>query len=81
MSSVNDEVLKFAMEAISVGTLLESMELQIKHKDMQGRCNNCSLDFDITLDLPKCPQCDSEDFELLPDPPLLLEQIEFDVEK
>ncbi len=29
---------------------------------------------------PKCPKCGSEDFDLLPDAPLLLEQIEFQTE-
>lgn len=80
LNAVNDEVLCFAFEAIVKGTACEGMKLEIEHKPMQGRCKNCEQNFEIELCHPKCPKCNSEDFELLPDAPLVLETIEFETE-
>ena len=80
LNVINDEVLCFAFEAIARGTPCEGMKLEIEHKPMQGRCKNCNQSFDIEFRCPKCPKCSSEDFDLLPDAPLLLEQIEFQTE-
>jgi Zn finger protein HypA/HybF involved in hydrogenase expression len=76
----NDEVLCFAFDAIAKGTSCEGIKLEIEHKPMQGQCKNCNERFDFKLNCPKCPKCDSEEFDLLPDAPLLLEQIEFEME-
>jgi len=78
--AINDEALCFAFEAIAKGTPCEGLKLQIEYKPLQGRCRSCSLSFDVDSSLPKCPKCGSEDFELLPDAPLLLEEIEFQTE-
>ena len=80
LNAVNDEVLRFAFEAIAKGTQCESVELEIEHKPMQGKCRKCEKCFDIEFSLPKCSACGSEDFELLPDQPMLLEEIEFETE-
>jgi len=80
LNAINDEVLCFAFEAIARGTPCEGMKLEIEHKPMQGRCKNCNQSFDVEFRCPKCPKCGSEDFDLLPDAPLLLEQIEFQTE-
>lgn len=77
---INDEALSFAFEAIAKGTPCENLKLEIEHKPIEGRCKNCGRTFDISGSAVRCAQCDSEDFELLPDAPLLLEEIEFDVE-
>jgi hydrogenase nickel incorporation protein HypA/HybF len=78
LNAVNDEILCFAFEAAAKDTLCEGVRLQIEHKEIQARCKNCKQNFDIKLSNPKCPECGSEDFELLPDAPLLLEEIEFE---
>ena len=75
--TINDEVLCFAFEAITKGTACEGMKLEIEHKPIRGRCRNCNENFNVDLSSVRCPKCDSEDFELLPDEPLLLEEIEF----
>ncbi len=80
LNAVNDEVLCFAFEAVSKGTACEGMKLEIEHKPMQGRCKNCNQSFEIELRHPECSKCSSEDFELLPDAPLVLETIEFEAE-
>jgi len=78
--AINDEALRFAFEVITKGTACEGLKLKIEHKPIQGRCKNCNQNFDMVLSKPRCPKCDSEDFELLPDAPLILEEIEFQSE-
>jgi len=79
-NAINDELLCFALEAIAKGTCCEGLKLEIEHKPIRAKCKNCKQDFDIELTSPRCQQCESEDFELLPDAPLVLEQIEFETE-
>ncbi len=80
LSAVNDEILCFAFEAVAKDTPCEGMKLQIEHKPLKAKCRSCNRDFEVELSKPKCSQCDSEDFELLPDEPLLLEEIEFETD-
>ena len=80
LNAVNDEVLSFAFEALSPGTPCEGMTLRIEHKPMQAKCKGCGGTFAVTLSNPQCPDCQSDDFELLPDAPLVLEEIEFEKE-
>ena len=80
LNAINDEVLCFAFEAIAKGTACEGMKLEVEHKPMQGRCKNCDETFGIELSCPSCPTCGSEEFDLLPDAPLVLEEIEFETE-
>jgi hydrogenase nickel incorporation protein HypA/HybF len=80
LNAINDEVLRFAMEAIAKGTVCEGLKLEIEHKPMQGRCKNCYEVFDIDFHRPGCTKCGGEDFELLPDAPLVLEEIELQTE-
>jgi hydrogenase nickel incorporation protein HypA/HybF len=80
LNAINDEVLAFAFEAISRETVCEGMTLQVEHKPMQARCGQCGQTFAFRLSEARCPHCGKEDFELLPDAPLVLEEIEFDKE-
>jgi hydrogenase nickel incorporation protein HypA/HybF len=77
LNPVNDEVLCFAFEAIAKGTACEDVKLQIEHKPLRGRCKSCNRQFDVELSHPRCSQCGGGDFELLPDAPLVLEEIDF----
>ena len=81
LNAINDEVLCFAFEAIAKGTTCEGLKLEVEHKPMQGRCKNCDEIFDFEVNHPNCKKCGSEDFELLPDAPLLLEEIELETEQ
>ena len=92
--AINDEALCFAFEAIARDTPCEGVKLQIEHKPIRGQCKNCGETFDVKLDTPfahtskdktppsqpSCPKCACEQFDLLPDAPLLLEEIEFQTE-
>ena len=80
LSAVNDEILCFAFEAIAEETQCKGMKLIIEHKPLNAKCRNCGRDFEVELSEPKCSQCGSEDFELLPGAPLLLEEIEFETD-
>lgn len=78
LNAVNDEVLGFAFEAVAKGTVCEGMKLQIEHKPMQGRCKDCDKVFNFELTSPYCRHCGGDRFNLLPDEPLMLEEIEFE---
>ncbi|MFH1615615.1 MAG: hydrogenase maturation nickel metallochaperone HypA [Planctomycetota bacterium] len=77
LNCINDELLAFAFNAIAQNTPCQGMKLEVEHKPISGRCRNCSRVFEVKCFSPKCSKCSSEDFELLPDPPLVLEEIEF----
>lgn len=81
LNAINDEVLKFAFEAISKGTTCESVKLEIVHMPMQGKCQKCFRQFDIELKNPQCSFCGAKEFDLLPDIPITLETIEFETEQ
>ena len=77
---INDEALSFAFEALAKGTPCENIKLEIQHKSLQGRCRKCDRTFDFEITNPVCPNCQGDDFKLLPDAPLMLEEIEFESE-
>jgi len=81
LNAINDEVLCFAFEAIAKGTTCEGLKLQVEHKAIRARCKRCGETFDLEISESNCRKCASEDFELLPDAPLLLEEIEFETEQ
>jgi hydrogenase nickel incorporation protein HypA/HybF len=81
LNPVNDEVLSFAFEAIAKDTLCEGVKLRVEHKPIQARCKNCNQKFDVEMSHLECPKCSKDDFELLPDAPLILEEIEFQTEQ
>jgi len=80
LNAINNETLCFAFEAIAKSTICEGIKLEVEHKPMQGRCRNCNESFDVVLPRPSCPKCGSVEFDLLPDAPLMLEEIEFETE-
>ena len=80
LSAVNDETLNFAFEVVAKDTLCEGMKLHVEHKPLQAKCGACDRQFNVDMSEPRCSDCGSEQFQLLPDPPLLLEQIEFETD-
>ncbi len=77
-SGINNEALSFAFEAISKDTDCEGLKLDIEQKPIQAKCKNCAGIYVLDLHKPVCLNCRCEDFELLPDAPLMLEEIEFE---
>lgn len=80
LNPVNDEALRFAFEAIGKDTLCEDLKIQIEHKPLSADCKSCDEIFNVELSHPACPMCGGENFKLLPDAPLLLEEIDFETE-
>ena len=80
-AAVNNELLLEAFDAIIKGTNIEGLNLEIEHKPMQGLCRKCKQKFNLDLSGMRCTGCGSEDFDLLSDAPLVLEEIEFETEK
>lgn len=80
-NAVNEDALCFAFSAIAKGTVCEQTKLEIEYKPIQGQCKKCSRVFDLDISRPICPACGSGDFELLPDTPLVLEEITFQTEQ
>ncbi len=80
LNAVNDELLIFAFEAAAKNTVCEGMKLKIEHKPIQAHCGNCGQTFALELGAPNCSKCGGSDFDLLPDEPLMLEEIEFETE-
>jgi len=78
--AINDEALRFAFEALATGTPCEHVKLEIEHKPIQATCRSCGEIFELQASSGNCPRCKKEDFELLGDAPLLLEEIELDTE-
>jgi len=81
LSMVNDEALRFAFSALAEGTTCQGLELQIEHKPLQANCKQCNRTFTLDLHKPTCAHCGSDRFELLPEPTLVLEEIEFQTEQ
>jgi len=80
LNDVNEEILSFAMEAITKGTRCEGVKIEVDHKPIRGKCNKCKKKFAFEVASPVCSECGSNDFNLLPDEPLVLEEIEFERE-
>jgi hydrogenase nickel incorporation protein HypA/HybF len=78
LNAVNDDAVSFAFEVIARGTPCEGMRLEIEHKPLQARCSVCERVFTVDMSGVQCPNCGALDVELLPDAPLLLEEIEFE---
>jgi hydrogenase nickel incorporation protein HypA/HybF len=78
--TINDDALCFAFEVLAAGTPCEGAKLEIEFKPLQASCKNCNEVFEFEVSLLKCAECGSDEFELMPDAPLLLEEIEFETE-
>jgi hydrogenase nickel incorporation protein HypA/HybF len=78
LNPINDEVLNFAFEVASEGSVCEQMKLEVIHIPLKAACKRCGKSFDFDIYSPACADCGSEDFKIAPDAPLLLEEIEFE---
>jgi hydrogenase nickel incorporation protein HypA/HybF len=77
-SAINDELLREAFAAISAGTASEGVKLEIRMRPIMGRCGVCGKEFEVNLNKPGCRFCKKDDFELLVDEGLILEEVEFE---
>jgi hydrogenase nickel incorporation protein HypA/HybF len=77
-NAVNEQLLKEAIAAISEGTDCEGIKIKIEQKPLKGICRDCGKEFEVDFKRGRCPGCGKDDFELQPDAPLVLEEIEFE---
>lgn len=78
INAVNDEAMQFALDAACTGTVCEGIRLKIRHLPMGAVCRVCGSEFAFDLYSPVCPECGKSDFAIGDDPPLLLEEVEFE---
>ena len=80
LNTINEDVLCFAFDAIAKNTICENMKLYVEQKPLMAICKDCKNSFAVDFSNIKCPDCESENLEIMPDAPLLLEEIEFESE-
>jgi len=80
LNPINDDALNFAFEIASAGTVCEGLRLIVIHHPLKALCRQCEVSFEFDVYSPGCTECGSSEFEITPDAPLLLEEIEFEDE-
>lgn len=79
-NAVNEEMLRFAFEAAAKDTICEGVEIVVEKKAIKARCRHCGSESVFDVMSPLCKECSSGDIEILPDAPLVLEEIDFKTE-
>ena len=57
LAAVDDDALRFALEAITEGTLNSGMEIRIEKVYPQAKCFSCGNSFEVRDMIYTCPQC------------------------
>jgi len=78
--AVNEEILAFAFSAIAKDTIAKDMKIDVETKPVTAVCHQCKKEFSFNIAGPNCIHCGSDSYEILPDPPLILEQIVFETD-
>jgi hydrogenase nickel incorporation protein HypA/HybF len=78
LSPINEEVMNFAFDIAAKGTVCEGMTLEIVQIPLKATCEKCGGTFELDIYSAHCMYCGGTDFNILPDAPLLLEEIEFE---
>jgi len=65
LSGVLPEALQFSFETAVAGTLLSETTLTLDLVPARGQCQRCSFTFEISDLLFRCPDCESEQVDVL----------------
>jgi hydrogenase nickel incorporation protein HypA/HybF len=65
LSSINPESLRFCFESSRKDTSLADTHLEIEHIAVEGRCSSCKYDFKVKDFIFVCPQCGSNEIEII----------------
>lgn len=65
LSALDEDSLRFCFEAMTRGTDLESLQLEIEICPRRHRCTKCSRDFIVREYNVRCPQCASLETECI----------------
>ena len=81
--AINDEVLHFAFDAVAKGTPCEGVKIEVEYIPLQALCKKCDKKFDLDIERPQqqCSHCGSDEYDVQPDAPLTLEQVQFEQEE
>lgn len=75
--AINEQALQFAFQALARGTPCQDVTITVEQIPLQAKCKDCNKTFNAGIDSALCPDCGGNNFKLLPDAPMLLEEIEF----
>ena len=78
LSGVDLQALEFALMAIRVGTDLEDVEIDLQRCPRRNRCSKCGFEFETEMYSRPCPDCASEEIQLIGGEELELAFIEVD---
>ncbi len=80
--AINEEVLYFAFEAVAKGTPCEGVKIELQTIPLQAICLACGKKFDLNIEQieQRCTYCGADSYDVQPDAPLTLEQVQFEQE-
>ena len=79
MTEAIEDVLVFAWEALSEGTICEGAELKVNMVEPRSRCLECGAEFEHDRFHRVCPSCGNALTELIAGRELQLDSIEVDI--
>ena len=78
LSGVNPDSIRFALELLAPGTLIESARVKIREPAVVCVCAACNARTDVDQWTDACPRCESPDVTLEGGRELTLESIELE---
>ena len=80
--AINEEVLLFAFEVVAQGTPCEGVKIELEAIPLQALCRLCGKTFDLDIKCirQQCAYCGGDEYDIQPDAPLTLEQVQFEQE-
>jgi hydrogenase nickel incorporation protein HypA/HybF len=79
MTEAIEDVLVFAWEALSTGTMCEGAELKVKMVEPRSLCPECGAEFEHDRFHRGCPKCGNALTELIAGREMQLDSIEVDI--
>ena len=76
LQSIHEPSLREAMNILLGDGSLSAIQLELTCLPLQGQCKSCQSVFSLNDADFKCPACKADQFDILPDQPLTLQQIE-----
>jgi hydrogenase nickel incorporation protein HypA/HybF len=78
LNPINEDILNFAFEAAAKNTVCQGMKLNIVQIPLKATCKKCGKTYDFNIYSTVCADCESTEFVIGKDAPLLLEEIDFE---
>lgn len=65
MSAVDEASLRFAFDALKIGTIAENSEFEYMEVPLKGRCEECGSESELDGYFVLCPKCNSGRVQIL----------------